>query len=174
MKSFKRYLNEDEISPDAEPPMPNVDPDTGVVDKESCDRIQWMVDYYKRMIEEGQRSLEKAADKWSEACGGGDVDRAVWCAKYCGGGGEWGPQGWEDAQCMAHCLAEAEQHCQGLYDAMMAAHDNLSLMELFLDAYETDLAKNCAATVSKSTRKPSKKPNTGVTPIEPTIGPNIK
>ena len=181
MKSFKEHLKEDEISPDVisapEPPVPEIDPDTGVVEKQSCDDIRRMIDHYREEVEEAQRNHEKAADKWSDACGGSDVDRAVWCAKFCGGGGEWGPSGLRDEACMERCLAETEQHCEDLFDALMAALDNLNLMELFLAAYERDLVEqNCVKDVpGKSTRKPdSKAPTTGVTPIEPTIRPNIK
>ena len=182
MKSFKQHLKESEVSvsPDApQPVLPTLQsvPDTD--NKGGCDGVQRMIDHYRERVEEAQRNFDKALEIWSEACGGSDIDRAVWCAKYCGGGGEWppGPDGeWLDYECMERCLAESQQHCQDLLDALSDSFDTLSDMEAMLAGYEQYLRNFCSMDVLlKSTRKPdSKKPDIGVTPIEPTTGPNIK
>jgi hypothetical protein len=180
MKSFKQYLNEDESSPNPDASLSvtqGVDPNLTTDDqwdKGDCERIQQVIDYYYEILSRLEALYYDRLNGYLEQCGGDLIDRALRCAKYCGAGGEWGPQGWRDYSCMEQCLESLGNACEYLLQELSDDFDEILSYYSMIELLENELSRHNCNQLPRSTRKPdpSGKPNTGVTPIKP-IEPNI-
>ena len=192
MKSFKQYLNEDasdasDASVLAAQPAGN-NSDNPTIYMGFCESWLNIIAHRNGLISDLLSSLE--ACRQQEWTGCLDNDGIIDCAEQClndmcpdGVGGKgfslsepdcFDPVVW--IECIEACGHLHDIDCEKVKKRCDEIQENIDAHRRTIRHYEHQIAKRCGKEYMKSTRKPgpSGKPNTGVTPIEPTIGPNIK
>ena len=188
MKSFKKYLKEDDVSAlEPEPYIPDWDDpdyDWDYHDRQ-CDSWRQLVDMYKTRINEYEALAEACWEQFITDClvNDGITD----CAEQClndmcpdgigGKGGLWDPDCFDPVvfiECIDSCYQQHVLDCEKMNRRCNQNQEILDGYRQRLQWYERKLAERCGKeeVFARSTRKPDL--SAKLTPIEPTIGPNTK